>query len=130
MVPQTGTIKQFVEVAPSAATYRESEERIAGIINDRPALIQSVRNIMSTERGAYPIYGLNYGVELEQYLGADFAFVESTIEETIKDALMQDDRVRDVKLTHIERFDTNSATIRFDVHDNQGSFGMEKLINV
>ena len=82
-------------------TYKFSEEQITGKITDLEAIKQSIQHILSIERYAYIIYDDNYGVELQKYIGQDVSYVEATIEDTLKEALTQDDRILDVKVTNI-----------------------------
>jgi phage baseplate assembly protein W len=129
MIPQTSGITQYVIAELPTKTYRDTGERLGGIIDDRPALIQSLNHILSTERGAYPIYDNDYGVEFEQYIGASFDFVEASIEATVRDALLQDDRVTGVTLTSISRAH-NVIHAEFLVNSNVGEITVGREINV
>lgn len=82
-------------------TYKCNDYQIAGRVDDLEAIKQSIEHILSIERYAYLIYDDNYGVELEKYIGQDFSFLEATIEDTLKEALTQDDRIVDVVVTDI-----------------------------
>ena len=82
-------------------TYKLSETQIAGKVDDLEAIKQAIHHILSIERYAYLIYDDNYGVELEKYIGQDFSYLEATIEDTLKEALTQDDRIVDVVVTNI-----------------------------
>ena len=82
-------------------TYKYSEFQISGKVDDLEAIEQSIYHILSVKRYAYLIYDDNYGVELEQYIGQDLEFLEATIEDTLREALTQDDRITDVKVTNI-----------------------------
>lgn len=62
------------------------------------AVIQACYHILHTERYSNPIYDENYGVELEQYIGADYETIRAGIEETVSSALLQDDRITRVTL--------------------------------
>jgi len=121
---------QLEAVELPTATYRETDERIAGIIDNRPALIQSIEHILSTERAAFPIYDNDFGVEFEQYKGTEFEFIEATAENTVREALMQDDRVLDVQLISVNRSSANGVEIMLRVFDNQGEFEFRSFINV
>lgn len=82
-------------------TYKTSETQIAGKTDNLEAIEQAVHHILGIERYAYLIYDDNYGVELEKYIGQDFSFLEATIEDTLREALTQDDRITDVKVTNV-----------------------------
>lgn len=82
-------------------TYKYNEYQIAGKVDDLEAIEQAIQHILSIERYAYLIYDDNYGVELEKYIGQDMSYLEATIEDTLKEALTQDDRIVDVQVTDI-----------------------------
>jgi phage baseplate assembly protein W len=132
MLPQinSSNIQRFEEKEMPTLTYRETEKRVAGLIDGRPALLQAMKNILHTERGDYVIYDRDYGVELRQYIGAEFGYIKATIEKTVRDALMQDNRVLDVQLISIERVRTDSAEVVLQIFDNQGNFEFRSFLNV
>lgn len=82
-------------------TYKFNEYQIAGKIDDLDAIEQSIFHILSIERYAYLIYDDNYGVELQKYIGQDLSYLEATIEDTLREALLQDDRIVDIRVTNI-----------------------------
>ena len=83
-----------------------------------------------TERYAYLIYDDNYGIELEQYIGRGFDYLEATIEETLKEALLIDLRITNVIVTEIKKIKNDIAQIKFDVESIYGNLQMEVTINV
>ena len=64
-------------------TYKMSEERIAGYVDNLEAVKQAVYHILNVERYSCDIYDDDYGVELEQYIGESFEYLEVTIEDTL-----------------------------------------------
>ena len=89
-------------------TYRIGENTVNGKISDNlEAVKQAVKCILETERYSNPIYSDDYGIELEQYKGADYGKIVAGIETTLRDALLQDDRITDVRVTNVERLDLN-----------------------
>jgi phage baseplate assembly protein W len=122
MIPQLvvdATQKITFEAYPGF-TYKVSDEQIAGDIDAVESLKQTILHILSTERYAHAIYTDNYGVELEQYIGETFEYLEVAIEETLQDALMQDDRILDVTVKAVIRLDHGSAEVSFDVKSIYG----------
>lgn len=105
-------------------------DRIAGFVDDIEAIKQAVYHILSIERYAYAIYDDNYGVELEQYIGQDFEYLSATIQETLNEALTQDDRIFGVEVTNIEKTDDNSALVEFNVLTRNDEIEMEVIVNV
>lgn len=106
MIPQIDNSldTQIIEIASYPnKTYKCSKYQVAGKVDDIESIEQAVEHILSTERYAYLIYDDNYGVELEQYIGQSYDYLESTIQDTLKEALTQDDRIIDVQVTDIHR---------------------------
>ena len=105
-------------------------DRIIGFVDKLDAIRQSVYHILSVERYAYEIYDDNYGIELEQYIGQDFDYLASTIEETLKEALLQDLRITNIFVTSIQKLDNDIAQVAFDVESIYGNLQMEVNISV
>lgn len=103
---------------------------IAGFIDEEEAIKQAIYHILNTERYAYDIYDDNYGVELEQYIGKDFDYLETTIENTLEEALTQDDRITGVEVTSIEKLSNDIAKVQFTVFANKNKIEMEVNVNV
>lgn len=111
-------------------TYRLGETYSSGKISNLEAMQQAVYHILMTERYSNPIYDDDYGVELEQYLGKDLIYISSTIEKTLKDALMQDDRVQNVIVNSVKQNenDPDACDVEFTVMSIYGEF--EGTVNV
>lgn len=91
---------------------------------------QAIYHILMTERYAYIIYSDNYGVEFEQYIGAEFDYLQSTIQSTLKDALMYDLRIKDVKVNEVTKVSTDIANVKFTAYTIYGDLQLEVNINV
>lgn len=111
-------------------TYKIDEDRISGYVDNIDAIKQTVYHILNVERYSCIIYDDNYGVELEQYEGKDFDYIETTIEDTLRDALTQDNRISDVRVTDIEKVDLDIIKIDFDVICTGGVITMEVNLSV
>lgn len=111
-------------------TYKIDENRISGYVDNIDAIKQTVYHILNVERYSCIIYDDNYGVELEQYEGKDFDYIETTIEDTLRDALTQDNRISDVRVTDIEKVDLDIIKIDFDVICTGGVITMEVNLSV
>lgn len=87
----------------SSRTYRLDldTKRITGFIDGVEAIRQAVYKVLDTERASFAIYstpeGLNYGGEIERFIGKSFGFIKSDMERTVTDALSQDERILGVK---------------------------------
>ena len=101
-----------------------------GRISGLEAMKQAIYHILMTERYSNPIYDDDYGIELEQYVGKDLNYISATIENTLRDALMQDDRVVGVIVNSIKPDDKqpNVCLIEFTVDTIYGEF--EENLNV
>lgn len=133
MIPQiSGAIGvEQIEVVPFPSnTYRLTDTQLIGSIDGINAVEQAVYHILSTERYAYAIYDDNYGVELEKYIGRSFGYLETTIQNTLRDALLQDDRILAVSVTSVTKQAIDSALVQFNVISDRGTFGAEVNINV
>lgn len=132
MIPQISGIEvgNLTFVRYPSNTYRLLDPQIVGNVDGIEAIKQAVFHILSTERYAYDIYSRNYGVELEKYIGRSFEYCETTIQNTLRDALYQDDRIQTVIVTNTERVDKSSLLVEFTVVSDNGTFGMEVTVNV
>lgn len=96
-------------------TYKVKNDIVSGKVNNIDSVIQSIQHILSTERYSNPIYDDDYGVELEQFKGKDYNYVEAYIETVIRDALLQDDRIQEVRMSGIEQTGIDSCTVTFEI---------------
>ena len=120
-----GSANPIVITPYPSKTYKLSSNRIAGVVDRIEAVEQTIFHILMTERYAYPIYPDNYGVELEQYIGRGLNFLQAGIESTLREALTQDDRIIDIRVTNIEQGDDpDSAIVTFDVFTMFGQIEM------
>ena len=71
--------------------------RISGFVDGLEAVKQAVYLILYVERYEWLIYSWNYGVELIELFGKNTGFVIAELERTLKEAIMQDNRVTDVR---------------------------------
>lgn len=133
MIPQIDSAIPIdqIEVVPFPSnTYRLTDTQIVGSVDGLSAIEQAVYHILSTERYAYAIYDDNYGVELEKYIGRSFGYLETTIQNTLQDALLQDDRILAVNVTSVTKQGIDSALVQFDVITNIGALSAEVRVNV
>ena len=105
-------------------TYRLGSTTVAGKIDKLESIKQAVYHILSTERYSSPIYDDNYGVELEQYIGKDIGYIQADIENTLKEALIQDDRITNVVVNDVKKSDKqkNACVIEFTVYTIYGNY--------
>ena len=124
---ETGGIQEYRQ---PDLTYRMGESAIVGKITDKiESVKQSILHILSTERYSNPIYDDDYGVELEKYIGQDKGMVIADIENTLNEALTQDDRITKIKVNSItDGVESNSLVVEFTVYTIYGEIG--EVLNV
>ena len=71
--------------------------RVLGLCDGKEAMKQVIYKILNTERYRYAVYSWNYGIELNDLFGMPAGYVCPELERRIKEALLQDDRIREVK---------------------------------
>lgn len=105
-------------------TYRLGSTTVAGKIDKLESIKQAVYHILSTERYSSPIYDDNYGVELEQYIGKDIGYIQADIENTLREALTQDDRITNVVVNDVKKSDKqkDACVIEFTVYTIYGNY--------
>lgn len=111
----------------SNVTYRLnlSDGRISEKVDELDSIMQAVQKVLMTERYAYVIYNDAYGVELETLIGQDKDYVRAEIPRRIKEALMIDDRIRDVVNFEIIKGEKDTMYASFDVDTIEGLVRME-----
>lgn len=132
MTPQisTGDTSNVYSYRQPNLTYRLGEKTVAGKINQLEAVKQSIYHILSTERYSNPIYDDDYGVELEQYIGKDIGYITADIENTLREALCQDDRITDVQVNDVSKSteQESACVVDFTVFTIYGN--IEETLNV
>lgn len=134
MIPQTqNNINDFTFQEQPTKTYKinqlKDEQRIYGNIDGIEALKQAVYLMLSVERYENIIYSWNYGIELANLFGKDKYYVMAELERVITEALLIDDRIKEV--TDFEfNTDKNKVHCTFTVKSIYGDFTEEKTIEV
>lgn len=77
-------------------TYKIENGRIVGTCDGKEALLQSIYFILNSERYTYIVYPNSYGNEILGTIGMDKDIGESELKRRVKEALIQDDRIKDV----------------------------------
>lgn len=74
----------------------EEDYKLLGMCDDIEAMKQAIFKIINTERYKYLIYDWNYGIELNDLKGKPIPYVYAEIERRIKEALLADNRIKEV----------------------------------
>jgi len=109
---------------PSKTYYLDFESgRIRRPIDGRRAIQQFIRMSLKTERFRYLIYDENFGSELHALIAEDLPqeLLETEIPRVIREALLIDDRIQDVKNFEITR-DKDIYYVTFEVETVEGTF--------
>jgi hypothetical protein len=111
-------------------TYRLDFENgvIGDFINDDEALRQAIVKAIRTARFRYLIYDDQYGSELEDLIGADVtdAFLNEEIPRVIREALIYDDRIADVR-DFVVRREGDGVFVEFTVVKTDGDTLTEEV---
>lgn len=124
---------QGLETRQISRTWRMNidNESINGFITDDiDAVKQAVYKILNTERYKHIIYSSNYGIELAELFGKPMPFVLPEIPRRIKEALIQDDRVKDVDDFRLEPDKTGNIQVDFTVRSIFGAFNVKKEVKI
>lgn len=131
MIPAGGTIinEAVQEKQMPSCTWKIDVERgrVVERIDNLEAIRQAVFKILQTERFDYVIYDDSYGNELKALQGMSPTFVKSEIKRRIKEAIMQDERVKGVEDISIAT-KSESMVVEFTVLCEYGSFKIAKEV--
>lgn len=111
-------------------TFGISEDtKIAGMKDGIEAVAQAIEIILNVERYAYLIYSWDFGVEFSDLIGKDPSYACPEIARRVKDALMQDERIKDVDGWSFSR-DRHSIAASFTVHTVFGDIEKQKEVEI
>lgn len=108
---------------------RIEEERIIGDIDGLKAIEQAVYKILNTERYQHIIYSWSYGIELADLYGKPIPYVYSELPRRIKEALVYDDRIEDVRDFELSS-NKNNVLAKFKVYTVAGVIELEKGVRI
>lgn len=121
-VSRTSTKKEY---SMDFNCHRITSRKISGI----EAVEQTIRKKLLTPRYKCLIYPGSYGSEIAELLrnSPSQAFLNSSIENIVKDAIIHDDRIISVYNFSFKQID-DYALISFDVSTIYGETGIEEVI--
>ena len=123
MIPQNqDDLRQDFVIEPlPTRTFRMNHDyfTVAGMVDNRKALEQAIFLILNTERYQWLIHSWNYGVELHRLIGKDPEYCIPEIERSVREALLQDDRILSVD-NFIFQVEKNNVTANFTVFSIYG----------
>lgn len=121
--------EEVIEKLPTK-TYKVLNGRITGWIDELSAIRQAIEKVLQTERFFYEIYTDNYGVELQHLIGQDYDLVVSELERVIKEALMVDDRIVEVRDFYLSQEAKDSMLVSFFVDTIFGTTKLEEEVSL
>ena len=91
-----------VEENKPSRTFRldHTWQVVRGTIDQIEAMEQAIYLILNVERYEWPIYSWDYGVELQDLIGQHPDDCKVEIQRRVSEALLQDDRITEVKDFH------------------------------
>lgn len=112
---------------PSLTWYVDQEsKRIQGTADGEVAVRQAVEIILNVERFRWQIYRPSSGVQLQELVGHDPAYVASELRRRVEEALLMDDRIIGIsKFTYSVSGDILTADITVDTVYGQQEFKVE-----
>ena len=115
--------------APSK-TFRIHDGRIEGTLDGLDAARQSIELILTTERFLWPIFSPDYGAELEELIGERRpAYVEADIERRVSEAMLEDDRITEVRNFSLA-FSGESARVSLTAVTTFGETAVERSVPI
>ena len=123
MIPEEGnTLIQKIasELKPSLTFSLDG-----GMLDGLAAVRQAVYLVLNTERYDFLIFSWNYGIEMKNLIGREKEYVYPELRRSITEALLQDDRIKEV--TNFEFSNKKEKiAVSFTVHSIFGDFSAEK----
>ena len=86
--------------------------------------------ILNTERYKYVIYSRNYGSEFEKLYGKQMSYVKSIIKSVITDALMADDRIKNISNFTVEKIGKTALKVDFTAESIFGGIDISEEVRV
>jgi len=132
MIPNTVTPKILEATIQPSLTYKIDtiNKHLSNKIDGKEAVLHAIEKILYTDKYAYEIYDWNYGQQLLKLLGKDMSFCETEIPRIISEALLQDDRIKEVTDYQFKQTDINSLTVSFLVKTIFGQLDYIKEIKI
>ena len=103
---------------------------LASTVDNINAVKQACFCILATEQDIHKIYESSYGLQTFDLIGKDYSYIASELKRRIREALIQDDRINDVRDFVIERVKKDGIHLSFVVECQYGDISMDKTIKV
>ncbi len=128
MIPRTGmTQEEFDSLIERVENkklgnkdYKIVGNKVKGFVDGVENLIQSIKLNLSIERYNHLTVSDDVGVELEDSFGSDLNLIEIKIKSTITEALLADDRIKEVSNFELVNLGRNKYGATIDIVNNIG----------
>lgn len=132
MIPQTINVLEDGYKEQPSYTHRMNlnKNTISGRCDSLEAMRQAVYKVINTERYQYSIYSWNYGIELQDLIGLEVNYCMCEIERRIKEALKQDDRVKDAYDFEFETPKKGVIFVTFKASTTEGVVLAGRMVNI
>jgi hypothetical protein len=132
MIPSVSqTLNSEIEFTEQASYtfYLDVDNNIVfGYTDNQEAMKQAIYLIIETERYKWVIFSWNYGVELDDLFGMPISWVIPEVKRRIQEALIQDERIKDVDNFEFE-VGKGTLLVRFTARTIYGEIPIEKGVN-
>ena len=130
MTPDTliSTTLTLQESSETSKTYKVSDNKIQGFIDELEALKQAIYKELNTEKYECPIYSFSYGIQLENLIGKDRAYVKPEFKRRVQECLLKDARITSVDNFSFT-FSGDQMLCAFDVVSIYGKITITKEVN-
>ena len=133
MIPSTAGFlnRDFeIEEQPDRTWRMRTEDKhVQGYADGLEAVKQAIYKILMTERYQYIMYSWNYGIELLDLFGEPVTYVCPELKRRISEALLCDDRIRNVDHFEFSYPQKGVIHVSFTVHTLYGDVDVEKEVN-
>ena len=123
-------LEETEEMPSYTYAIHKDRARVTGYTDDLMAVEQSVYKILNTERYENSIYSTDYGIELQDLYGGDVEWVIPELEMRIKEALMVDERIMDVRDFSFDIPEKRVIHVTFTVETTKGTLETETEVNI
>ena len=105
-----------------------TSKQIAGMDAGLPAMRQAVEIILQNERFRWQIYDSNFGSELENFPGEEYAYIVSELPRRIEEAFSVDNRILRVENYNFTDRGGGVMAVSFDVVTVYGTISEEVTV--
>ena len=132
MVPNNNLMMELENESTPSFTFALNKEEgtVRGYCDELDAMEQAIYCILNTERYRCPIYDWSYGVELGDLVGMPIDYCMTEVERRVKEALLEDDRIKEVHSFQFSNPDAGVLAVEFQVDTEFGALKAEKEVKI